>query len=426
MAASLQIKDGNPVWDSQSLVPSKDTVLSPNMPPSLATINVSSTDVFVYVKVDNVGTVDLGAFTCTTALPAPWAAPILFAGFLANVNGSTTQSQGGVTFKASTAGDSLSGGVSILLSSAVPNRRAWAWSPDGQLFAYASSVSGTDWHLTIVTLQSITRADGSTVAKGQLIVSGAMGLFAGAWTQNQFGWAGSKGVNVAGQGAGGSGIAIAIACPYAPAAANTWGTTLPDMAGSIAYAFVPSPCGSIVAILPKILVMGGGPANLSFVSTSKAQVVSVLQNNAPISVGIAGANPSISTITHGAKGVAVNTGAGTVNVDDPDCTSLGGGITVAVDRVKASTLPTANLGVLSIGTASLGSLAAGKSMWVQVPNTNVSGWANQSEQHWCLLGQAFTSDGTTIPRPWNGQATNPPAFPITLINCAQRNIAILP
>jgi hypothetical protein len=89
-------------------------------------------------------------------------------------------------------------------------------------------------------------------------------------------------------------------------------------------------------------------------------------------------------------------------------------------------LPTANLGVLPVGTAALGVLRQGQSAWVQVPNTNASGWANQSERHWCLLAQAYTADGTTIPRSWNGQASNPPPFPVTLQNSAQRNIEILP
>lgn len=95
---------------------------------------------------------------------------------------------------------------------------------------------------------------------------------------------------------------------------------------------------------------------------------------------------------------------------------------VRVDRVKSTTLPSANLGVLPVGTAVLGKLQVGKNIWVQVPNQN--GWANQSEKHWCLLAQAYTVDGATVPRPWDGQATNP--FPIANENCAQRNIEINP
>ena len=69
-----------------------------------------------------------------------------------------------------------------------------------------------------------------------------------------------------------------------------------------------------------------------------------------------------------------------VLVDDPDCTFVGDGIVARVDRVKASTLPTANLGVLAVGTASAFSLKKGDApRWVQVPNTN--GWANLGEEH---------------------------------------------
>jgi hypothetical protein len=159
------------------------------------------------------------------------------------------------------------------------------------------------------------------------------------------------------------------------------------------------------------------------ISTATAAQIQFKQNNLPISISSTGASVSLTTTAHTAKGVTVNTGNGTtVAVDDPDCASVGGGVTVRVDRVKASTLPSANLGVVAVGSADISQLLIGKSAWVQVPNT--AGWANQSEPHWCLLAQAYTSDGTTVPRAWNGQMTAPPAFPVANENCAQRNIEI--
>jgi hypothetical protein len=161
-------------------------------------------------------------------------------------------------------------------------------------------------------------------------------------------------------------------------------------------------------------------------------LTSFKQNNVSTSVTITGPNPPNPTITtksHGANGVEIftGTGTGTVNVmvDDPDCTGVvGGGVLARVDRVKASTLPTANLGVQGVGVSLASLIKGGQSKWVQVPNQNVSGWANQGEPHWCLLAQAYTQDLTTIQRPWNGQATSPLPFPIGLVNCAQRNVMI--
>jgi len=150
--------------------------------------------------------------------------------------------------------------------------------------------------------------------------------------------------------------------------------------------------------------------------------------NIPLAAPIAGTpgTPAITTNTHGINGVTVDTGGTNVMVDDPDCTFVGGGVRVHVDRVKASTLPSANLGVLSVGTAALGLSRVNSSYWVQVPNQNTILWDNQGEQHWCLLAQSYTPDGTTIPSPWDGQAATPPPFPVSLENCAQRNIGILP
>jgi hypothetical protein len=400
----------------------------------VAAIHVGSTDVFVYVKVDNVGTVDFGTCACGP-VPAAWPVAVFFpaGNFLMNPNATVTQTQGGVTFTArassNAAGDTLSGAVSFSFGVNSSGRRTWAWSPDGHLFAYVGSSSGNDWTLTIVALQDLTRSDGTIVARGQAAVSGgtgASGVFAGPpyWTNQQFGWAGSKAVIAAGAYAGGGGIVRSVACPEAPGN-NTWGELVPDFPGQIGWTHLSSPCGSVVALVARILQAGAGQRDIVLISTATAQTTSFRRNNAPATVATVGANPSITTQQHAANGVRINTGSGaTTDVDDPDCTLAGGGVTVHVDRVKASTLPSANLGVLPVGTAVQGLLRTGQSAWTQVPPPQ--GWANQSEPHWCLLAQAYTSDLTTVPRLWNGQAANPPAFPIGQQNCAQRNIEILP
>jgi hypothetical protein len=432
MPAALRIQDGTPVWASQAIVPSRDTVLSPGSSPAVAAIQVSSTDVFVYVRVENTGTVDLGVCTCSP-VPAAWTPVVLFQGFHASPTQQTSQTQGGVTFTArpstDASGDTLSGGgINFSFGVVSGNRRAWAWSADGRFFAHAASAftAGSDWDLTVVALQDVTRSNGTVVRKGQAAVSGSSGLFAGAWNNGQFGWALSKAVVVAGAAAGTSGITRSVACPEAPGGA-TFGDLIPSFPGQVDWIHLVSPCGAVVAFVPKLLNATAPQQGIELVSTATAQRVQFRRNNAPTSVTIVGANPLITTTQHGANGVTINTGSGaTTTVDDPDCTLVGGGVKVTVDRVKASTLPSANLGVAAVGTASLGVLRQGQSAWVQVPNTNASGWAHQSERHWCLLAQAYTADGTTIPRPWNGQAASPPAFPLSLQNCAQRNIEILP
>jgi hypothetical protein len=420
MAANLLIQDGNPVWLSPSIVPSRDTVIPTSSPPTVATVHVGSNDVFVYVKVDNNGTVGFGACACSAV--GGWNPGPFFSGFFASGSGTKTETKFGVTFTASPTGDSLSGAVNAFIGISASGIRAWAWSPDGRYFAYVGSPSGPDWFLTIYALQNITRSNGTTVAMGQ-IAAQANGVYAGNFGATSFGWAGSKAVIASGKGAGGTGIARSVTCPEAPAGA-TWGETVADFPGQLDWSYLVSPCASVVAIVPKILVGLLGPRTAYLVSTATAALTPFKQNNVATTVSIAGSNPTITTNAHTANGVSVVTGAGTTVVDDPDCTAIATGIRVHVDRVKASTLPTANLGVVSVGTSAAGPLPVGGTRWVQVPPPQ--GWANQSESHWCLLAQAYTDDTTTIPVAWNGQAASPPPFPVALSNCAQRNIDILP
>jgi hypothetical protein len=429
MGAELQIADGSPGWVSPSILPSKDKVLSPGSSPSLATVEVNSTGVFVYVKVENTGTVDFGACACTVAVPAPWPSVVLLPGFHSTATSPPPQTVGGVTFTArpatAPAGDTLSGAVQYSFGIVAGDRRAWGWSPDGQLFAHVKSISGGHWWLTVVALADITRANGTVVKKGQVAVTDT-GMFGGvpSWTNANFGWAGSQAVVAQGPYPDATGIMRSVACPEAPAGSNRWGDLIPATPGQVDWKSVASPCGSVVAFVPRILV-GPGSRDVVLVSTSTAKEVEFRRNNTPTNVSIVGANPSLTTRQRTAKGIDVRTGAGaTVEVDDPDC-AIGGAAVVVVDRVKAGTVPGVNLGVVPVGIAALGSLAPKHSVWVQVPNANPSGWENQGERHWCLVAQAYTADGTTIPRAWTGQPTSS-AFPQEKQNCAQRNIAILP
>jgi hypothetical protein len=424
MSAILRIQDGSPIWVSPSIVPSRDMVVSSLSGPQLATVQVNSSDVFVYVKVENPGTEDLGQCACTNL--GAWTAPLPFQGFLDDPNGQASETKSGFTFTASPMGDSLARPGHTLLFGPLgmpPSpRRAWAWSPDGRFFAY---VSALDSWLRVVAVQTIVHHDGTTMTAGQTLSIGlATGPGTSPWTNADFAWAGSSAV-LASQPLWGAGTSVRLICPYA--AQHFLSDFLPNtlsILGPVPWLQLVSPCASAIAFAPHNF--GSAPQAFHLISTVAGALTSFRQNNLPIAaIASTGQSPSITTNTHTALGVAIDTGNGTtIDVDDPDCTFVGGGVVVRVDRVKASTLPSANLGVLPIGTAVLGALRQTGSSWVQVPNQN--GWANQSEKHWCLLGQAYTSDLTTIPRPWNGQATNPPPFPTANDNCAQRNIEINP
>jgi hypothetical protein len=426
MPPTLRITDGNPIWLSQSIIPSKDMVVSPGSSPTVAAISVSSQDVFVYVKVDNTGNVDLGQCSCTAVVPAPWSVPVFFGGFAASPpTAQTTQQNAGTTFTRTAYGDSISGTGFNHSFGLAAGQCSWAWSPDGRFFAHvvSSSLGGTDWYMSVVALQDVTRPNGTTINKGQQAAQ-SNGVFAGGWTNGSFfGWARSKAVVVSGASPGG-GTSLTVTCPLSPGG-NSYGNLIPATPGQVDWVNLASPCGSVVAITPRVLV-AGNQRDITPVWTETALAKPFNKNNVPSSgVTITGPNPSITTVQHAANGVQIVTGSGTVTVDDPDCTNVaGGGVVAWVDRVKASTLPSANLGVLSVGSAAASMIKQGQSLWVQVPNTNPAGWSNQGAPHWCLLAQAYTSDGTTIPKPWNGQATSPPAFPIALINCAQRNVMI--
>jgi hypothetical protein len=440
MPATLRIADGTPVWISQAIIPSKDTVVSPGTSPQIAAVNVNSTDVFVYVNVENPGTVDVGLCPCSPPLPAAWGSPQAFSGFLDSTTQSQTDTRGAFTFEArpdAAGGDRITGPGG--LSYPFPfgsGRRAWGWSPDGRMFAYVKH-GGTAvgaWGMGVIALQPVTRSDGTTVPFGYLTVAG--GAFHGAWIQDRFGWAGSQAVvahapaptEITFLNPTGAPLEaeLTVVCPLAGEAVN-WSAKKSFFAGAVDWVPLVSPCGSHVAIVPRILQAGAPPQVIVLVETASAQVVDFRLNNAALgTLLVVISNPSITTRQAGAGGVDILRGpAATVTyADDPECTKVNTGVIVRVDRVKASTLPTANLGVRPVGVSAGGPLSAGQSRWVQV--ANASDWVNQSEPHWCLLAQAYTADGTAVPRPWFGDHASPPPFPVALENCAQRNLEILP
>jgi len=452
MAAHLIINDGNPYWLSPSIVPSRDTVVPVSGSPSQAAISQNDTDVFVYVKCENpAGADDLGSCACTNTGQWKEAVAFQFADFSNNVT--TYPRPGGQeSVKVDSAnGDKLiiPGMASSLLSGAPvpqPARRAWGWSPDGRFLAYTvtggapgSGIGISDWKLSIWALQPFTRSDGTTVAKGARIMSAQSGAV-WPWTQNFFRWAGSDAIVVGGPldpvnfqqgGLTNPPMEWFVLCPARPqttpvlhmnAPGPTFTGTPPGTLDGWIYTV--SPCGKALCFLANVAAQAQAPVIL--ISTEQG-VLSTFRSNNGVLTGLTTipAHPTISTAFHTALGVTIDRGDNRsfYTVDDPDCAAIYQDVQVAVDRVKASTLPNAQWsGVLAVGVASGGPLPAGTSKWVQVPNGN--DWHNLGEDHWCLLAQAFTVDGTTIPRPWNGQAPSPPPFPVGDENCAQHNIMI--
>jgi hypothetical protein len=459
MVAIVEIQHGNPIWLSPSIVPSTDLVVTTAMPPNFVAPNVNSNDIFVYVKVDNpAGSVDLGVCTCTQT--GKWANAVAFdavalGGAYGGPNPFTTAATPAgfqIEFDRVNGDKLLQGGSTFAVLNTVPMppptvppRRAYAFSPDGRFLVYVVSINLTaagaasPWLLSIFALQPFSRADGTTVAPGSVIVS-KQSSTSWNWTGSNFLWVGSSAVLASGpddnqKPAPNSQLEWNLLCPSAPAASSVWSflspwPTIPTNAAGIPqgaldrWFYLVGPCESVIAFAPN--VTSQATCDFVLVSLSTALTISFTQNNAPITVTAHDVFPSITTTTHTANGVSIDRGNHDfLSVDDPECTAVAQTVQVAVDRVKASTLPTANLGVVAVGQASAGPLPVGTFKWVQVPNLN--GWANQGEEHWCLLAQAFTLDGTTIPRPWNGQMMGgPPQFPITDVNCAQRNIMISP
>ena len=286
--------------------------------------------------------------------------------------------------------------------------RAWSFSPDGRWFAYVYSPNGSNWFLRIVALQNVVRANGTTIPQWSTPVSGVGTVFTAPWNNGNFGWAGSNAVTSRGITAPNT-YTLHVACPLVAAgAAMSYTVQKSVIPGQFDWAFRVGPCGEKVALVP----LGGG--FLEFVSTATAALVQPSQNNVPWA--ISGAVTNLTTQGHGANSLLVSRPGGNISIDDPECFQVVGGVRVRVDRVKASTLPNANQGIVHVGEAFISLLPAGQRRWAKVPNIN--GWGKGGESHWCLLAQAIAPPVT--PPPWNPVSP----FPGGAQNCAQRNIFI--
>jgi hypothetical protein len=455
MAVSFEIVDGSPIWASPAIIPASVP------PPDVATApawadpqsNPASTAprVDVYVQVHNTGS---GPIPCPIGL---WGPPVPFsqqvnAGGLPQVD-----DLHGWRFRAAGSGDAAgthdtldrldtSTGAPTLVPPhfAFPvvtaGRKCWGWSPDGHFFALAyepTSGAGTNWHLMVVALDDALLLDGTptsppTMALPATMVqeyptssSAAAVAYTIPFTRQMFGWVGSNAIFTHGD----VGTDEHRYLFRFRVSATAWGyESIP--AGSSSAAIVASPCGSQIAF-----VEAGVP--ITWWSTSASRNPSALHSGMPVTL-TPGPGASITTNTHTALGVTVQPVTNpppvgpSATIDDPDDTESFGGFAVHVDRVLASTLPTANWGVRLVGDAIAGviptSTLPGGNYWVQVPNR--VGWDRLGESHWCLLAQAFYANAG-LPRPWNGQAASPVPFPVSAPapgneRCAQRNIHIQP
>jgi len=211
-----------------------------------------------------------------------------------------------------------------------------------------------------------------------------------------------------------------VACPASPAGA-VFSVAESVIPGQLDWDFLSSPCGWLVALMPR--VSGGTIAPfIVAVSTRTAQSVGFKHGNVPTSISVNKTTAVITTQHQSAFGVAITGIPGSpILVDDPDCTLVTGGVIAKVDRMKVSSLLAPTGGVVSVGQSVASILAVGESRWLQVPNNN--DWGNKGETHWCLVAQAFTTDGQVL-QPWNPLQPVVPQFPNWLENCAQRNVDI--
>lgn len=441
MVASIKIEHGSPLWLSPSIIPSKDLSATTAAGPLWATPSQGSTDVFVYVKVENVGAEDVG----TTCPIGQWATPTSPLTGFTTAGVDADDPQHGYTFHARSAGDRIerdtpfvAGGPLPGVSLATPatGRRVWGFSPDGHFFAYAYGPTAGDtqaWRLRIVALDGAIRANGAPIAPLTVLdypdASAIPIRYDHVFVKADFNWIGSEGLFSAGTvpvlGPVAEHINRVVACfKAAPAAAAV---ETQHIGGQ--WRYHASPCGSQIAFME---VSPASATEIVWVSTLRGATTQSRQLNIAHAVSTDGPNPIITTVTRTSRGVSVDTGSAGIDwIDDPDGTAARGGLEVRVDRVKASTLPDAHLGVLPVGAAAAGPLTGGSVSsptwsWVQVPNK--VGWDRELESHWCLLAQAY-SPSHGIPVAWNPlEELNPTqAFPAqTQPNCAQRNIDIAP
>jgi hypothetical protein len=435
--ASIEIADGSPIWLSPSIIPSRDLSATTVSGPVWATPAQGSTDVFVYVKVENATADEVGS-SCPIG---QWSEPVAPLTQLATTGIEKTDSKHGYTFSALAAGDKIVRDTPLVAGGSLPGvsfgfpasgRRVWGWSQDGHFFAYAYGPIAGDvqsWRLKVVTLDGAVRADGTPLTLLTVLDHPALAdppiRYDHTFILADFNWIGSEGLftrgTVPAPPTGTAHIVRVVACFKAaptPRAVETQVT-----AGG-QWRYRASPCGSQIAYMEE------SPASaqeIVWVSTRTGSTTQSRDRNIARPVQTDGATPTITTLAHTSRGVVVQTGsAGPIKIDDPDGTARGG----LEVRVEASTLPDAHLGVLPVGAAAVGPISTasvnGPWSWAQVPND--VGWDRQSESHWCLLAQAYSPEHG-IPIAWNPLELTDPTDPFpaqALLNCAQRNIDIGP
>jgi hypothetical protein len=140
MTAEVSIDHGVPDWLSPSIFPSTQMLQTFLTAPMLASVNVNSTDVYVYVKVENTGDQNLGVCTCTNL--GAWNAVVSFgfSDFSTNVSTKVNpnDSSQSITLDATNGDVLLIGGNSYPLSGgAIPNphHRAWDGAPTEDFWA---------------------------------------------------------------------------------------------------------------------------------------------------------------------------------------------------------------------------------------------------------------------------------------------------
>jgi hypothetical protein len=433
MAGQFTIADGNPIWASGSIIPSATQPVSPSTAPPWADPQSNppptAPRVDVYVRIDSTGPAGVA---CPTG---PWNSPTPFSQYVLSNAATRTELHDGWTLTVNSGGGASlvkAGVASPSFGTATLGRKAWGWSPDGHFFGYAwepgpAAGNGKSWRLVVVALEDALQIDGAPIVPGTVLqhpnVSTTTNTYSTVFDASTFGWVGGSAIFTSGVNATGTSDMRHFFC-FRTATPSYDLDQQPHLAGRIYRA---SPCGSRIAYLDP--ATAAAPVAITFMSTQTGSSVPAKRNNVSVQVSTDGPAPTITTDAHTLNGVTVHPGTGAnVTIDDPDDSQTFGGLTVHVDRVKASTLPSANLGVKLVGAAISGEIPYPGSRWVQVPNR--VGWDNQGESHWCLLAQAY-DETAGIHRAWDGQISNPPAFPVSPPDpgndrCAQRNIHIAP
>ena len=424
MTEPFEIADGAVyVWDSASIAPSIESAPSPTGPTPLLTINPNASNVYVYVKVDSKSSTSIG---CPIDV---WKPPSAMNGFLGSTTatGSGSSPNGEWTFTAAPSGDVLQNNVDTTVKKnfgfPLSGCRSWGWSLDGKFFAYAFGPTAGNtkaWRIVMVALDDARRFDGGRIVSASRYSVFATYsppstvTFANAFTINSFGWVGSSGFFAQSADTTGQ-IFRVVLCPRMP----TMAAAVDSGAVGSGWLYAASPCGRQLACLPKV-PSGATAIGVTWISTVEGKVVLAKILGTSQTVKADGMTPSVTTLAHTAKGVSFNPGAGApILIDDPDGTAAAGGLTVQVDRIQASTW-LVNQNIHAIGVAAGPEIKPGQSAWVQIPPP--ANWFNDSDQHWCVVAQAYDTP-SGVPRLWPETG---PVFPTGNDRCAQRNVTLKP